>query len=246
MAKFHKTEWDEEKIKEFWELNELENELVSSKFLPPDFYASILKDVSSFMPPRGRVADIGAGTGTLCELLADSGFDTYGVDASEKGAAKLAEKFAALNKKVTVKTGLIYAIPFAADFFDCVFATEVLEHILPEKLNAAVMEVKRALKPGGGFILTVPYNETIQTAVCPDCHALFPLNQHLSSFDEIKMSRLMESSGLEVKFCKLVPKLPLSGNFLKDTAKKLIAKIDKRIISFVYGSIFITVAQKAR
>lgn len=48
-----------------------------------------------------------------------------------------------------------HALPFARESFDCVFASEVLEHLAdPERF---VREAHRVLSPGGLFVLTVPF-----------------------------------------------------------------------------------------
>lgn len=47
------------------------------------------------------------------------------------------------------------SMPFEAGHFDCVFATEVMEHLSNPFTFAA--EVGRVLKPGGMVILTVPF-----------------------------------------------------------------------------------------
>lgn len=86
--------------------------------------------------------------------------------------------------------------------------------------------------------------EKLFKTICPECHAVFVPSQHLTSFDEEKMKRILSDIGFKLEFCKLVPKIPLTGNKIKDFIKRFIALIDKRAISFMYGSIFITVTSK--
>lgn len=47
------------------------------------------------------------------------------------------------------------ALPFGANRFDCIFATEVIEHLSNPFIFAR--EITRVLKPGGTIILTVPF-----------------------------------------------------------------------------------------
>lgn len=51
--------------------------------------------------------------------------------------------------------GDAHDLPFAAGAFDCVFASEVFEHLRDPRRFAA--EALRALRPGGRVILTVPF-----------------------------------------------------------------------------------------
>jgi len=56
---------------------------------------------------------------------------------------------------ITDVVGDALALPFEAGHFDCIFASEVLEHLSDPFLFAR--EVTRVLKPGGSVILTVPF-----------------------------------------------------------------------------------------
>ncbi|MFH2069955.1 MAG: class I SAM-dependent methyltransferase [Elusimicrobiota bacterium] len=244
MKKIHEVEWAEEKIKSLWEMYETLPELSEGMFLPADFYKCVIKNVKKFFRLPGKALDIGCGIGTLMDELYNIGFEVYGCDVSRQNIKSLKEKFSSLNKNIILKEGSITNLPLVTCFFDYVFVTEVLEHLLPDTLEKGLKEIKRVLKPLGKVIITVPYKENIQKVVCPDCYAVFPPSEHLASFDEEKMKGILTESGLKVEFCKLVPKIPLTGNKIKDFVKRFIALIDKRAISFMYGSVFITVASK--
>lgn len=58
-------------------------------------------------------------------------------------------------KCVTDVVGDALSLPFEANRFDCIFASEVLEHLSDPFLF--VREVSRVLKLGGMIILTVPF-----------------------------------------------------------------------------------------
>lgn len=47
------------------------------------------------------------------------------------------------------------ALPFGRDAFDCVFASEVVEHLSDPR--AFLFEARRVLVPGGWMVLTVPF-----------------------------------------------------------------------------------------
>jgi SAM-dependent methyltransferase len=48
-----------------------------------------------------------------------------------------------------------HAVPFATGSFDCIFASEVVEHLSSPQIF--VSEVRRLLVPGGKVVLTVPF-----------------------------------------------------------------------------------------
>lgn len=245
MKGIHEVEWNEEKIKSLWKIYETLPEFSEEKFLPLDFYKNLLRYIKKFLKLPARVLDIGCGTGTLVEELYKLGFETYGCNITEESIKKLQEKYRLQNKNIILRHGSIYSLPFESDLFDYVFATEVLEHLLPDSLDTALKEVKRVMMPKGRFIITVPYKEKLSKTVCPECHTVFVPAQHLTSFDEEKMKKILSDAGFKLEFCKLVPKIPLTGNKIKDFTKRFIASINKRAISFMYGSIFITVASKS-
>lgn len=243
MKKIHNVEWTEEKITSLWEIYETTPEF-EEMFLPASFYRELLRNVEKFMNNKGKILDIGCGKGTLIEELYSIGFEVWGVNLSERSIDKLRQKYEISGKNIGLKKGTITKLPFEDNSFDYVFAVEVLEHLLPKMLIPALNEVRRILKPGGRFIATVPYKEIISQIVCPDCYVVFSPSQHLSSFDEEKIKYLFSLAKLKIDFCKLVPKIPLTGAVIKDEIKKVISYFFPQIIRFMYGSIFITVAHK--
>ena len=93
-----------------------------------------------------RVLDVGCGKGRFARVLSESNTRAavYGLDISE---AMLACVPAGIETSVALMTGL----PFAASTFDCVYATESLEHAV--EIDVAVAEMCRVLKPGGRLVI---------------------------------------------------------------------------------------------
>lgn len=236
----HKVEWTKEKIKNFWETYQTYPEFIKSKFLPQEFYINLLRIVKKFIKNKGKVLDVGCGTATLLNLLVNMGYEAYGIDISEKNITELERKF----PKIEFKKGSITDIHFDDEYFDYIFATEVLEHILEQDLTNGLKEIRRVLKPNGKFIITVPYREELQEIICPDCGAVFVPSQHLRSFDENSMKALLEKVGFKLLYCKLVPKLPTAKSFLKKIIMRILYTVSKKAVMFMYGSIFVTVAEK--
>lgn len=97
-----------------------------------------------------KVLDIGCGDGVLLSFIKEGSL--FGVDLDQSslnyGASRVKAKFiqAAADK-----------LPFKANFFDVVLATEIIEHLTqPEKL---IQEANRVLKPSGYLILTTPVKQ---------------------------------------------------------------------------------------
>jgi SAM-dependent methyltransferase len=81
------------------------------------------------------------------------------------------------------------ALPFVADF-DVVGAFDVLEHI--ENDEAALVSMCRAVKPGGGIILTVPQHPALWSATDE-------FGKHVRRYTRRELIGKLERAGLEVE-----------------------------------------------
>jgi len=115
-------------------------------------YIALERALSTYVPPGGRVLDLGAGTGAnLGRLLAlGSPFGAYvGVDMSEDMLAKARSKFGDVTQARFEQLDLLAdALPEGP--FDVIVSTWVFEH-LPE-LEPAVQKAWERLRPGGHAI----------------------------------------------------------------------------------------------
>jgi SAM-dependent methyltransferase len=94
---------------------------------------------------------------------------------------------------VEARCGLIESLPVNSQSVDIVICTEVFEHLVPDSLAAGLSEIKRALKPGGFLIGTVPYRENLtqNEVFCPHCGKTFHRWGHQQSFDQAKIHSLL-------------------------------------------------------
>ena len=105
-----------------------------------------------YIPENAYILDVGCGMGDL--LLRFPSNERCGVDMSSEYVE------VAIERGLNVTVGWVEKLPWPKRFFDAVFATDVLEHVLD--LNKAVKEMLRVLKVGGVFIARTP-NEDILT-----------------------------------------------------------------------------------
>jgi malonyl-CoA O-methyltransferase len=89
-----------------------------------------------------KVLDVGCGKGRFARVLKERhpGAEVWGLDISE-------EMLRFVPAGVETRAGSMTELPFAASTFDCVYATESLEHAV--EIGQAVSEMCRVLKPGG-------------------------------------------------------------------------------------------------
>lgn len=130
---------------------------------------------------KGRVLDVGAGSGMMMKCL--------------KGL-KDVETITGIDIAPTT-TDIIEAsatdIPFDDEYFDCVIASEVLEHLDDSILTKAVSEIHRVLKLGGTVIITTPYKYDLSKneVMCPHCGERFDRWGEVRSVDATNMMNIL-------------------------------------------------------
>lgn len=103
----------------------------------------------------GRVAELGAGTGTFSRLIEPDSHHLDLVEPSEHLVPELRAKFAGRGPVSIHHTSLEQFIGDApAESFDTLVLVNVLEHV--ESDHEAVAEFCRALRPGGHLLVFVP------------------------------------------------------------------------------------------
>lgn len=148
-----------------------------------------VKIAAKFCPSgKVKVLDIGAGLGFLEELLSKNNLiELYGNDFSSVSVDRLKRLFEGNFKKES-----IYNMKYPNNFFDVVYALEVLEHIPPSKIFSVIKKVNKLLKQDGAFIISVPMNEGLEE--------MYPVNpnSHLRMYTEALIKAELEMNGFKV------------------------------------------------
>jgi ubiquinone/menaquinone biosynthesis C-methylase UbiE len=114
--------------------------------LPEPIAARGLPAILQHIAPRGKILDVGTGTGRISVPLLQLGADVTGVDLSLNMMGKLREKYPAAHLAQADASRL----PFATRHFDAVLTTHVMHLIGPWR--EALREYRRVLKPDGVYI----------------------------------------------------------------------------------------------
>ncbi len=108
--------------------------------------------------PKMRVLDLGCGRGELTLHCARSGALAWGLDYSHQ-ALNITKELAPdrAQQKMAFQRASAVQLPFTSDSFDIVFMLDIVEHLYPPELTAALDEVRRVLKVDGRLIIhTMP------------------------------------------------------------------------------------------
>jgi SAM-dependent methyltransferase len=129
--------------------------------------------------PGTKVIDVGAGAGRHSFEAYRRGADVIAFDQSADDMAEVTTMFEAMSEagevpasaRAEAVVGNALELPYEDGTFDCVIASEILEHV-PED-DAAIAELTRVLKKGGNLAVTVPrwLPERICWALSDEYHA---------------------------------------------------------------------------
>ncbi len=174
------------------------------------------RTVTTCVPAQSKLLlDIGCGCAFVAKTFANSDKKIVSADIAIANAKKALQHYPAPNHAAIVADA--YKLPFANNTFDCIVASEIIEHTIDPK--AFVKALTDKLKPGGLLIISTPYKEKIAYSLCIHCNCKTPHNAHLHSFDKEKIKLLTNDLPVNIE------KMQLVGN-------KAIIKL--RIINLLY------------
>jgi SAM-dependent methyltransferase len=126
-------------------------------------HATIIQALAFPLRAGATVLDFGCGDGAMVAAYRTAGYDAYGCDIVLEHETEFL--------RLIVPP---YRLPFSSGTFDFVFSDQVLEHV--QDHAAALSEISRVLRPGGGSLHIFP------SKFCPvEPHTFVPLATLLHS-----------------------------------------------------------------
>ena len=138
------------------------------------------------VPAGTRVLDLGAGDGRLLTLLRDRGCVVRGVEPFGETAAGLPVSRTRLDETA-----------IEPESADVVVLWHVLEHL--DDPESAVERARRALRPGGRLVVSVPVLDSLQARIGGTRWFHLDVPRHAVHFTRAGLTRLLDRCGLRVE-----------------------------------------------
>jgi ubiquinone/menaquinone biosynthesis C-methylase UbiE len=110
------------------------------------------------------ILEVGFGSGLTFLNLHEMYKNISGLDLS-CDVIEVAQVFAPLGIHPDLRNGNVLDMPYKDNQFDTVLLISILEHLKPDELERAYLEIKRVLKPGGQVVYGVPVERPFMVAM---------------------------------------------------------------------------------
>ncbi len=158
---------------------------------------------------KGRLLDIGSGTGHFANTMKEAGWDVNGIEINEK-----ARNFSASQFGLEVMSpDVIHKLE--ENSFDCITLWHVLEHFHEPFKYAA--EIKRLLKPGGLCLIALPNSNSPDAKYYGKFWAAYDIPRHLWHFTPDTFRIFAEKTGFMLEEIR---RLPLDVFYISTLSEK--------------------------
>jgi SAM-dependent methyltransferase len=155
-------------------------------------YLHYLRDALPFVRTRGRIMEIGCGSGFFLDRALDEGFaEAWGVEPSVA-----AVEAASPRVRDRIRIGLYDHTTFAAEQFDCICAFQILDHA-PDPA-AMLRACHEHLRPGGVALFINHDAGALSARLLGELSPIVDV-EHTVLFDQGTMRRLFERCGFRVE-----------------------------------------------
>ncbi|HNQ68811.1 MAG TPA: methyltransferase domain-containing protein [Bacteroidales bacterium] len=145
-----------------------------------DYYLTAQDGISLYFQhlQKGKVLDVGFGSGRDLNILYNQGYDTYGVDASSGFVKYAGEKFPHLKDKISVDS--LPSLTNVSSKFESIICTAVLMHLSNDEIFNSIFRFRELLEDNGKLLLSIPIYENSQ-----------PVNHHNVFLNQIIPNKLI-------------------------------------------------------
>ena len=141
---------------------------------------------------KGRLLDVGCGSGYFLGIMRDAGWDVLGVDKDAAAADVARELYG-----VRVAVGTLQEAKLPAQSFDAVTLSHVIEHVVDP--IGLLTECARVLKPGGKLVVLTPNVKSLAHEIFRDSWRGLEPPRHLHLFSMDTLQAAAERAKLQVE-----------------------------------------------
>ncbi len=191
--------------------------------------------------PGCRVIDVGSGRGEFALNVASRGAVVVGVDYAP-AALRLARSALEQNADLADRTVFVRAdakaLPAATSTIDVVSMLDVVEHLRPAELEAALVEVRRVLRPQGRLCIHTMPNRNFYQYVYPllrvvarviqrrrtgrDPRSSYEHEMHVNEQTPGSLRRILQQVGFDIELRLFgFEKSPLAPGYLNGVISKV-------------------------
>jgi SAM-dependent methyltransferase len=167
---------------------------IAREFMLKRKYRMICKEAG---PKKGKLLDIGSGTGHFLAMMKMKGWDVAGIEVNEKAREYSNEKFG-LDVKASpdnsLKTG---------ESFDVITLWHVLEHF--QDPFSYMNEISKLLRKEGVLIIALPNCQSSDALYYSEFWAAWDVPRHIWHFTPDVFKQFAEKYGFAVKSVKPLP-----------------------------------------
>ena len=147
--------------------------------------------INSYQPLKGRILDIGAGTGDFLLECKNQNWEILGIEPNDKA------------KGIAVGKGIKFGDTIEkleSNSFDVITMWHVLEHV-PD-VEHQVAELKRLLKPSGTIIIAVPNFKSYDANHYKEFWAAYDVPRHLWHFSKTAIEKIFDKQNMNLEDVK--------------------------------------------
>ena len=147
--------------------------------------------IHSYQPLKGRILDIGAGTGDFLLEAKNQNWEILGIEPNDKA------------KGIAIGKGIKFGDTIEkleSNSFDVITMWHVLEHV-PD-VEHQLAELKRLLKPSGTIIIAVPNFKSYDANHYKEFWAAYDVPRHLWHFSKTAIEKLFDKQNMNLEDVK--------------------------------------------
>lgn len=197
--------------------------------------------------PGMKILDVGCGRGEILRHCAQLGADAYGIDyavVAVRMSQDVVQSTTGAPGKTAVAQSDAKKLPFPTGMFHRVLLFDVVEHLHPWELHAALLEISRVLKPDGKLIIHTAPNVWYDRYAYPIVRRFrsllgqgdrYPANPraflvnanqdvHVNEQSMLSMRRTLSRAGFSSRVWLDSPPQGRQNNLLLDLTRKMVFK----------------------